>query len=156
MSEFKTNTAYITQSVQSLSPIWLFATPWTAARQAFLTIIKSRSLLKLVPIESVVPTISSSVIPFSSCLQSFPAPGSFLMSWFFTSGGQSIGASDSASFLPMKIQSWFTLGWTGWSPCSPRHSQQSCLAPQFESISSSELSLLYGPILIHMWLLEKP
>ena len=57
------------------------------------------------------PNISSSVIPFSSCLQSFPASGSFQMSQFFTSGGQSIGAS--ASFLPMNIQDWFPLEWTG-------------------------------------------
>ena len=60
------------------------------------------------------PTFSSSVIPFSSCLQSFPASGSFQMSQFFASGGQSIGASASASVLPMNIQDWFPLGWTGW------------------------------------------
>ena len=59
-----------------------------------------------------LPTISSSVVPFSSCLQSFPATGSFLMSRFFTSGGQSIGAS--ASVLPMNSQAWSPLGWTGW------------------------------------------
>ena len=58
------------------------------------------------------PTLSSSVGPFSSCLQSFPASGSFPMSWFFTSGGQSIRVS--ASVLPMNIQDWFPLGWTGW------------------------------------------
>ena len=60
------------------------------------------------------PSISSSVIPFSSCLQSFPASGSFPMSQFFTSGGQIIGVSASASILPMNIQDWFPLGWTGW------------------------------------------
>ena len=60
------------------------------------------------------PTISSSVIPFSSCLQSFPALGSFQMSQFFASGGQSIGASASASVLPMNIQDGFPLEWTGW------------------------------------------
>ena len=60
------------------------------------------------------PTISSSVIPFSSHLQSFPASGSFPMSQFFTSGGQSIGVSASTSVLPMNIQDWFLLGWTGW------------------------------------------
>ena len=58
------------------------------------------------------PTISSSVIPFSSCLQSFPASGSFPMSWFFTSGGRSIGASTSMSVLPKNIQGWFSLGLT--------------------------------------------
>ena len=60
------------------------------------------------------PTISSSVIPFSSFLQSFSASGSFPMSQTFTSGGQSIGVSASASVLPMNIQDWFPLGWTGW------------------------------------------
>ena len=60
------------------------------------------------------PTISSSVVPFSSRLQSFPASGSFPMSQFFTSGGQSIGVSVSASVLPMNIQNWFPWGWTGW------------------------------------------
>ena len=60
------------------------------------------------------PTISSSVVPFSTCLQSFPASGFFNMSQFFTSGGQSIGVSASASVLPMNIQDWFPLGWTGW------------------------------------------
>ena len=58
------------------------------------------------------PTISSSVVPLSSCLQSFPASGSFQMSQFFTSGGQNIGASASTSVLPMNIQAWFPLGWT--------------------------------------------
>ena len=60
------------------------------------------------------PIISSSVIPFSSCLQSFPASGFFQMSQFFTSGGQSIGVSASTSALPLNIQDWFPLGWTGW------------------------------------------
>ena len=60
------------------------------------------------------PTISPSVIPFSSCLQSFPILGSFPVCQFFTSGGQSIGVSASASVLPMNIQDWFPSGWTGW------------------------------------------
>ena len=60
------------------------------------------------------PTISSSVFPLSSCLQSFPASGSFPMSQFFASGGQSIGISASTSVLPMDTQDWSPLGWTGW------------------------------------------
>ena len=60
------------------------------------------------------PTISSSLVPFSSCLQSFPASGSFQMSQLFTSGGQSTAVSASASVLPMNIQDWFPLGWTHW------------------------------------------
>ena len=80
-------------SVQSLSHVRLFATPWTAARQASLPITNSRSLPNPCPLSQWChPTISSSVIPFSSCPQSFPALGSFLMSQFFVSGGQSIGS----------------------------------------------------------------
>ena len=62
------------------------------------------------------PTISSSVVPFSSRPQSFPASGSFQMSQFFRSGGQTIGVSASTSVLPMNTQNWFPLGWTGWIP----------------------------------------
>ena len=100
-------------SVQSLRRTWLFVTPWTAARQASLSITNSRSLVKHM---STVchPTISPSVVPSSSCLQSYPASGSFQMSQFFVSGGHSIGVSASASVLPMNIQDWFPLGWTGW------------------------------------------
>ena len=79
------------------------------------------------------PTISSSVIPFSSCLQSFPASGSFQMSQFFSSGGQSIRVSASASVLPMNIQDRFPLGWTGWIS-SPRGSEESSPTPQFKYI----------------------
>ena len=91
------------------------------------------------------PTISSSIIPFSSCLQSFPASESFPMSQFFASGGQSIGVSASASVFPMNIQDWFPSGWTVGSSCSPRDSQESSLTPQFKSVNSSVLSFLYGP-----------
>ena len=71
------------------------------------------------------PTISSSVIPFSSCLQSFPASGSFQMSQLFGSGGQSIGVSASTSVLSVNTQDWSPLGWTGWISSSPRDSQES-------------------------------
>ena len=100
-------------SVQSLSCVRLFATPWTAACQASLSITNSWSLLKSISIELVMPsTISSSVVPFFSCPQSLPASGSFQMSQLFTSGGQSIGVSASVSVLPVNIQDWFPLGWT--------------------------------------------
>ena len=102
-------------SVQSLSHVWLFVTPWTTARQVSLSFTNSWSPPKPMSIESVMhPAISSSVVPFSFCPQSFPASGSFQMSQLSTSGGQSIGVSASASVLPMKIQDWFPLGWTGW------------------------------------------
>ena len=90
--------------------------------------------------------ISSSVSPFSSCPQSFPASESFLMSWLLPSGGQSIGASASGSVLPMNIQGGFPLGLTGLiSLQSKGLTLKSSPTPQFESINSSLLSLLYGP-----------
>ena len=97
-----------------LSCVQLLVTPWTAACQASLSFTVSQSSLKLMSVELVVsrlPTISSSVILFS-CLQSFPASGSFQMSWLFSSGDQSIGASDSASVFLMNSQGWFPLGLT--------------------------------------------
>ena len=88
-------------------------------------------------------TISSSATLFSICLQSFSTSRSFPKSPLFTSGGQSTGASASASVSPMNIQGGLPLGLV-WSPCSPRDSQKSFPAPQFKSINSSALSLLYG------------
>ena len=112
-------------SVQSLIHVLLFATPWTAAQPAAvsmgdwpspwpsLTITSSWSYSNSCPLSRWChPTISSSVVPFYSLLQSFPASGSLQMSQFLATGGQSIVAS--ASVLPMKIQDWFLLGWTGW------------------------------------------
>ena len=100
--------------IQSLSCVWLFATPWTAPR----TRLPCASLFPWVCSNSCPwgqwcqPTISSSVAPFS-CPQCFLASGSFLMSWLFASGGHSIEASASASVLPMNNQGWFPLGLTG-------------------------------------------
>ena len=95
------------------------------------------------------PTIASSVAPFSSCLQSFPASVSFPTSQFFTWGGQSIGVSASSSVLPTNIQDWSPLGWTGLvgSHCCPMDSQECSPIPQFKSINSSLLSFLYSPTL---------
>ena len=98
------------------------------------------------------PTISSFVIPFSPCLQSFPASGPFPMSQSFASGGQSIGVSASASVLPMNIQGWFPLGWTGWISL-----QSKGLSRIFSSttVQKHQLSLQSNSH-IHTWLLEKP
>ena len=87
------------------------------------------------------PTVSSSVVPFSSCLPSFPASGSFPMSQFFTSGGQSIGASASASVLPMNIQALFPVWLTGLISLLPRGSQESSLAPQLSEWVSAVAQL---------------
>ena len=103
------------------------------------------------------PTISSSVIPFSSCLQSFPASGSFPMSQFFISGCQRIGVSASASVLPMNIQDWFPLGWTGWISLQSKglsrvFSNTTVQKHQFFGIQLSLQSNSH----IHTWLLAKP
>ena len=100
--------------IQSLSSVWLFVTPWIAACQASLSFTISLSF-KLTSSELVKcqPIMLSSVIPFSSCHQSFPASGSFPMSWLFESGDQIIEASTSALVLPTNIQGWFPLGLTG-------------------------------------------
>ena len=102
-------------------------------------------------------TISSSVIPFSSCLQSFPASGAFQMSQFFTSGGQRIGASASASVLPVNIQDWFPLAWTGWiclqsEGLSRVFSNTTVQKHQFFGPQPS----LWSNSQIHTWLLENP
>ena len=103
----------------------------------------SQILLKLMSIgQRCHPTISSSLIPFSSHIQSFPASGSFQMSQFFTSGDEIISISDSASVLLMNTQDWFSLGRTGWIS-----SQESSPPPQFRSINSLVLSFLYSSTL---------
>ena len=102
-------------SVQSLSRVRLFVTPWIAAQQASLSITNSGVCSNSCPSSQWChPAISSSVVPFSSCPQSLPASGSFPMSQLFTWGGQSTGVSASASVLPMNTQDWSPLGGTGW------------------------------------------
>ena len=101
-------------SVQSLRHVWLFAIPWTAAYLLpCLSPTPGACSISCPSSQWCYPAISSSVVPVSTCLQSFPASGSFPMSQFFASNGQSIGASASASVLPMNIQDWFPLRLTG-------------------------------------------
>ena len=102
-------------SVQLLSRVWLFVTPWIAAHQASLSFTNSRVYSNSCPLSWWChPTISSSVIPFSSRLRSSLTSGSFPVSQLFASGGQSIGVSDWASVLPMNIKNLFPLGLTPW------------------------------------------
>ena len=132
-------------SVQSLSRVRLFATPWTSARQASLSITNSRSYPNPCPLSQWChPTISSSVVPFSFCPQSFPALGSFQMRQLFATGGQSIGVSASTSVLPVNTKDWSPLGGLVGSPCSPRETQESSPTPQFKSINSLALSCLHS------------
>ena len=143
--------------VQWLSPVQLFATPWTAACQAPLASTISQRLLKFMSIESVM--LSDHLIlrlPFSSSLLSFPALGSFPMSQLFA-GGQSIGVSASASVLPMNIQDWCPLGWTDWISLQSKglstvFSNTTVQKHQFFNAQSS----LWSKSHIHIWLLEKP
>ena len=145
-------------SVQSLSHVRLFVTPWTAAHQDSPSITNSRSLLNLMSIESVMPSnISSSVIAISSYRQSFLAWRSFLMSQLFASGGQSIGASAAASVLPINIQDWFPLGLTGLISL-----QSKGLSRVFSNTTVQKhqffgaQSFLQSNFHIYTWLLEKP
>ena len=127
---------------QSLSCVRLFATPWTLSRQ---------------PLEFAqthVHWVSNAIQP--SHPLSSPSPPTFNLSqhqglFWWVSSGQSIGVLASASVLPMNIQDWFPLGWTVGSPCSPRDSQESSLAPRFKSINSLVLVLLYGTALTSIW-----
>ena len=148
--------SYHFSSVAQLCPtLW---TPWITARQASLSITNSWSLRKFMSMDQWChPTISSSVVPFSFCLQYFPASGSFPTSQFFTSGGQSIGASASASVLLMNIQDWFPLGLTGWISLQSKglsgiFSNTTAQKHQFFGFKPS----LWSNSHIHTWLLEKP
>ena len=107
--------------------------PWTAAHQASLSFNHLPELAQthVHQVSDATQLLLSSVTPFSSCFQSFPESGSFPMSQFFTSGGQSIGVSASALVLPRNTQEWFPLGWTGWIFLQSRPS------PNPEEVSAS-------------------
>ena len=125
-------------SSQSLSRVWLFATPWTASLPC--PSPTPRACSNSCPLSHWChPTISSSVIPFSSCLQSFAASGSFPMSRLFTSGSQSIGVSASAFVLPVNIQGWFLLGLTSLISLLSKGLSRVLSTLQFKSINSLAL-----------------
>ena len=129
-------------------------TQWTVAHRTFLSFTISNSC----PLSWWChPTLSSSVVPFGSCLQSFLTSGSFPMSWLFASGGQSPGVSASASVLPMIFNLDFIQDWQVWSPCCPTDSQESSPAPQLRrhQFFSAQPFLLSNSH-ICTWLLEKP
>ena len=149
---------YKISSVQSLSRVGLFVTPWIAARKAPLSITNSQSSLKLTSIESVIP--SSHLIfccPLSSCHQSLPASESFPMSQLFTWGGQTTGILALASFLPKKSQGWSPSEWTGWISLQSKgfsrvSSNTTVQKHQFFSAQPSSQSNSH----IHTWPQEKP
>ena len=133
---------------QLLRRVWVFVTPWTAARQASLSFTISQKLLKLMSIESMMPSNYLILCCPLSCPPSLPASGSFPASQLFASGGQSIRTL--ASVIPVNIQDWFPFGLTGLISFCPTDSQESSLPPQFECINSLALSLFYGPTLTSM------
>ena len=102
------------------------------------------------------PTISSSIFPFSSYLQSFPASGSFQMSQFFASGGQSIGVSASTSVLPMSTQDWSPSEWTGWISLQSKGLSRVFSNTTVQKHQFCPQLSLYSNMHIHTWLLEKP
>ena len=144
--------------VQSLSHVWLFATPWTAPRQASLCITNSQSLLKLMSIELVMPSNHLILCHLlSSCLQSFPASGSFQMSLVLHNRCPSIGVSASVSVLPMNNQDWFPWGLTGWIFLQSKglarvFCNTTIQKHQFFGLQPS----LWSNCHIHTWLPEKP
>ena len=143
-------------SVQSLSHVRLFVTPWIAERQASLSITISEFTQTHVHQVSD-PVISSSVIPFSSCPQSLPASESFPMSQLFKWGGQSTGVSALASFLPKNTQGWSPSEWTGWISLQSKglsrvFSNTTVQKHQFLGAHLSSQSNSH----IHTWPLEKP
>ena len=134
-------------SVQSLSRVWFFATPWIAARQASLSITNSRSSLRLTSIELVMP--SSHLILCRPLLLLPPIPPSIRVfsNESFPWGGQSTGVSALASFLPKNTQGWSLLEWTGWISLQSRNSKESSPTRQFKHINSLVLSFLHSPTL---------
>ena len=124
-----------------------FVTPWTATHQASLSFTVSRSLLKLMSIELVMP--SNHFILSCPLLLSpiFPGVGIFSSELALHFRWPKYSSFGFSIVLPVNIQSWFPLGLTAWSPCIPRDSQESSPAPQFESINPLVLRLLYGPVL---------
>ena len=136
-------------SVQSLSHVWLFVTPWTAALQASLSITNFRTLLKPTSIESVMS--SNHLIlchPLLLLPSNLPESGSFPMSQFFASGGQSIGTSASASVFSKIIQNWFPLGLTGLISLQSKGLSRVFSNTTDQSIDFLALSFLYDPTLI--------
>ena len=144
--------------VQSLSHVQILVTPWIAAYQASQSFTTPGVCSNSHPLSWWChPTISSSVISFSSCLQSFPASGSFPRSQFFASDGQSIGASASASVLPMNIQGWFPFTLTGLISLQSKSLSRifsNSTIPKHQFFSSQPSLWLKSHICT--WLLEKP
>ena len=170
ISKYKHSKSYCTKrsilcckfsSVQSLSCVWLFVTPWTTTRQDSVTITNSQSPTKPMSIESAMPSnhliLCRSFFFPPSIFPSIRVSSNESMSPFFASGGQIIGVSTSASILPMNIQAWVLLGWTGLISLQSKGLSRvfSSTTVQKHQFFSAQISL-YSNSHIHTWLLEKP
>ena len=157
-TDIKRQTRVLVVGFQSLSHVQLFVIPWTTACRLPCPSPSPGAYSNSRPLgQWCHPTISSSVVPFTSCPHSFPVSGSFLMSLLFASGGQTMGASASASVLSVNIQGWFPLGWTGWISLQSKglsrvSSNTTVQKHQFFLAQLSSQSNSH----IHSWLLEKP
>ena len=146
-------TSLQSSSIQSLSRVLLFATPWTTARQASLSVTNSQSLPKLMSIESVVPSTHLILCrPLLLLPSIFLTSGSFQMSQLFTSDGQRIGVSGSASVLPMNTQDWFPLGWTGWNSLQSQGTLKSLLQHHSSKASVLQPSAFFIVLLSHPYM----
>ena len=134
-------------SVQLLSRVQPFVTSWTSARLPCPSPTPGAYSNSCPSSRWCHPTISSSIVPFSSCLQSFPASESFPMSQFFPSHGQTTGASALASVLPLNIQDWFPLGWTGWISLQSKGLSRVFSNTTFQKRQFIVTQLSYSPIL---------
>ena len=138
----------IFSSVQALSRVWFFVTPWITARRAsYQSPTPGGQPNSCASSRGCHPAISSSIVPFSSCPQSLPASESFSMSQLFVWGGRSIGVSASASVLPLNTQDWSPLGWTGWISLQSKGLSRVFSNTTVKSINSSALSFLHSPTL---------
>ena len=144
-------------SVQLFSRVWLFVMPWTTADRLPCPSRTPRVYSNSCPLSQWCHTTISAFVVLFSHFQCFLESGSFLIGQFFTSGGQSIGVSASASVLPMNIQDWFLLGWTGWISLFTKGLSRvfSNTTIQKHQFFMTQLSLESNSH-IHMWLLEKP
>ena len=151
-----TERLFLSVVAQSLSHVWLFSTHGLQHAGLPCSSLFPGICSNSCPLSQwCYPTISSSIDPFSFCLQSFPASESFSVNRLFTSGGQIVGALASASVLPMTIQGWFPLGLTGWISLQSKgllqhNTTQESSPTQLESVNSLALSPLYGPTLTSM------
>ena len=143
------HTFFLFSLVQKLSHVWLFVTPWTAARQAALSITNSQSLLKLMSIKTLMPSNHLVLChPLLLLPSIFPSIRVFSSESVLHIRWPNIGVSASASVLPMSVQYWFPLGLTGWTFFQSKGLSRVFSILQFKSINSSALSLLYSSTLI--------